>query len=202
MLKQGISIHENEFVALQLSQVKTFSIWFIKKYLDLNPVVLLRGPLGAGKSTIVSSILNELGFKKTQGSPTFPIVLQYPILPLKNDAPGETSRTLYHMDWYRIDTESDLEDRGITEILNQLNSVVFIEWAEKFPNSWNWMLNRSSRAVIELEIQIHEPDKIVPEFEQKNRNRPFSEEGPAESNFTPLNPQDTRLVRVRKLTEN
>lgn len=64
-----------------------------------------------------------MGIDRRLPSPTFIIVRRYTI----TDPPG----FLYHLDLYRMQTEKELEDLGITEILRDANSFVVIEWAEK-----------------------------------------------------------------------
>jgi tRNA threonylcarbamoyladenosine biosynthesis protein TsaE len=92
---------------------------------DLSPprLVLLRGALGAGKTTLVKGIAEGFGAAK-QGevtSPTFTLVHEY----RGRDA------TLYHIDLYRIDTERDLMTLAIDDLIDTA-SVLLIEWGEKF----------------------------------------------------------------------
>jgi tRNA threonylcarbamoyladenosine biosynthesis protein TsaE len=86
-------------------------------------LVLLRGDLGAGKTTLVKGIAQ--GFKAASQddvtSPTFTLVHEYR---------GPTV-TLYHIDLYRVDTPRELETLGIDDLMGE-NSVLLIEWGEKF----------------------------------------------------------------------
>jgi len=86
-------------------------------------LVLLRGDLGAGKTTLVKGIAQ--GFKAASQddvtSPTFTLVHEYR---------GPTV-TLYHIDLYRVDTPRELETLGIDDLMGE-SSVLLIEWGEKF----------------------------------------------------------------------
>ena len=94
--------------------------------LELAPplVVLLRGDLGAGKTTLVKGIAD--GFQAASSedvtSPTFTLVHEY----------RGPKATLYHIDLYRIDTERELETLGLDDLAGP-DSILLIEWGEKFP---------------------------------------------------------------------
>jgi tRNA threonylcarbamoyladenosine biosynthesis protein TsaE len=87
-------------------------------------LVLLRGDLGAGKTTLVKGI--AAGFEAAEEedvtSPTFTLVHEY----------RGPRANLYHIDLYRIDTQRELQTLGL-EDLREGNSVLLIEWGEKFP---------------------------------------------------------------------
>ena len=82
-------------------------------------VVLLNGPLGAGKTCLTQGILRGLGSDDHARSPTFVLVAEY-----------EARLTLYHVDLYRTDGPSDIEELGIEEYLWG-DGVCVMEWAEK-----------------------------------------------------------------------
>lgn len=87
-------------------------------------LVLLRGDLGAGKTTLVKGIAE--GFQAASQddvtSPTFTLVHEY----------RGPSATLYHIDLYRVDTPRELETLGLDDLMGE-SSVLLIEWGEKFP---------------------------------------------------------------------
>jgi tRNA threonylcarbamoyladenosine biosynthesis protein TsaE len=93
---------------------------------ELRPplVVLLRGDLGAGKTTLVKGIVEgfQAASRDQVTSPTFTLVHEY-------RSPGAA---LYHIDLYRIDTERELETLGLDDLVAP-NSILLIEWGEKFP---------------------------------------------------------------------
>jgi len=87
-------------------------------------IVLLRGDLGAGKTTLVKGIAEGFDAARAEDvtSPTFTLVHEYrgPYI------------TLYHIDLYRVDTARDLETLGLDDLLAP-NCILLIEWGEKFP---------------------------------------------------------------------
>jgi tRNA threonylcarbamoyladenosine biosynthesis protein TsaE len=87
-------------------------------------LVLLRGDLGAGKTTLIKGIASgfEAASEEDVTSPTFTLVHEY----------RGPRANLYHIDLYRVDTPRQLETLGIDDLFAE-NSVLLIEWGEKFP---------------------------------------------------------------------
>jgi tRNA threonylcarbamoyladenosine biosynthesis protein TsaE len=87
-------------------------------------LVLLRGDLGAGKTTLVKGI--AAGFEAAEEedvtSPTFTLVHEY----------RGPRANLYHIDLYRVDTQRELETLGLDDLRSE-SSILLIEWGEKFP---------------------------------------------------------------------
>jgi tRNA threonylcarbamoyladenosine biosynthesis protein TsaE len=88
-------------------------------------LVLLRGDLGAGKTTLVKGIAAAFQAAKEDDvtSPTFTLVHEYR---------GPDVR-LFHIDLYRIDTQRELDTLALDDLRAELNSILLIEWGEKFP---------------------------------------------------------------------
>lgn len=84
-------------------------------------IILLEGDLGSGKTTFAKGFCEYFGIRDVT-SPTFVIMKKYEI---KN----ENFDYLYHIDCYRAET--DLQEIGIKEILDNNNGIVIIEWPEK-----------------------------------------------------------------------
>jgi len=86
-------------------------------------LVLLRGDLGAGKTTLVKGIAQafEAAAEEDVTSPTFTLVHEY----------RGPLATLYHIDLYRVDTQRELETLGLDDLMSE-NSLLLIEWGEKF----------------------------------------------------------------------
>ncbi|HWW16676.1 MAG TPA: tRNA (adenosine(37)-N6)-threonylcarbamoyltransferase complex ATPase subunit type 1 TsaE [Candidatus Dormibacteraeota bacterium] len=87
-------------------------------------LVLLRGDLGAGKTTLVKGI--AVGFEAAEEedvtSPTFTLVHEY----------RGPRANLYHIDLYRVDTQRELETLGLDDLRAE-GGILLIEWGEKFP---------------------------------------------------------------------
>jgi tRNA threonylcarbamoyladenosine biosynthesis protein TsaE len=92
---------------------------------ELSPplIVLLRGDLGAGKTTLAKGIAEGFGAARAEDvtSPTFTLVHEY----------RGPRVTLFHIDLYRIDTPRELETLGLDDLVAP-NSILLIEWGEKF----------------------------------------------------------------------
>ena len=86
--------------------------------------MLLRGDLGAGKTTLVKGIAAafQAAAEEDVTSPTFTLVHEY----------RGPHASLYHIDLYRIDTLRELETLGLDDLRSD-NSLLLIEWGEKFP---------------------------------------------------------------------
>lgn len=87
-------------------------------------VIALYGDLGAGKTTFTRYLAEALGSVSRVQSPTFVVARRY-----------GGSIPIQHLDLYRLTSEDELEDIGISELLADEEGVVIIEWpqvAEKF----------------------------------------------------------------------
>lgn len=88
-------------------------------------MVLLRGDLGTGKTTLVKGIAEAFGAAERDdvNSPTFTLVHEY----------RGPNVTLFHIDLYRIDTERELATLGLEDLVREDGNLLLIEWGEKFP---------------------------------------------------------------------
>ncbi len=89
--------------------------------LEGRSVVLLRGEMGAGKTTLVSAIAEYLGSDDSVSSPTFAIVNEYLT---------DEEQRVYHFDMYRIEKLEEALDFGVEEYLSS-GELCLIEWPEK-----------------------------------------------------------------------
>lgn len=87
-----------------------------------NKTICFYAPMGAGKTTLIKAMVNQLGAIDAGNSPTFGIVNEY------LSPNGET--LAYHFDFYRLNNELEALDLGFEEYLDQ-DVWVFIEWPEK-----------------------------------------------------------------------
>ncbi len=87
-------------------------------------VVVLRGELGAGKTTLVKGWLEAVRAAGPEDvtSPTFTLVHEY-----------ESKRgKVYHLDLYRLETERELAALGLEEMAEEPGALLLVEWGEKF----------------------------------------------------------------------
>ncbi|HEX3603163.1 MAG TPA: tRNA (adenosine(37)-N6)-threonylcarbamoyltransferase complex ATPase subunit type 1 TsaE [Steroidobacteraceae bacterium] len=83
-------------------------------------VVHLRGELGSGKTTCARSMLHALGVTAAVRSPTYTLVDTYSVAGL----------TCVHVDLYRLQTQSEVDELGLRDLLGPDN-LMLIEWPEK-----------------------------------------------------------------------
>lgn len=100
----------------------------LAKQLAPPKVVLLRGDLGAGKTTLVKGIAEGFAAASQADvtSPTFTLVHEY----------RGPEAILFHIDLYRVDTPRQLDTLGLDDLISE-NSILLIEWGEKFPRDWD-----------------------------------------------------------------
>ena len=84
-------------------------------------IILLRGDLGAGKTSFVKTYVNHLGGDKDEvDSPTFSLLNTYSV----------NNQDIHHFDLYRIQSPQEIEDIGFMEYMDSGN-LCFVEWPEK-----------------------------------------------------------------------
>lgn len=86
-------------------------------------IFLLKGQMGAGKTTLVNALCKALGVTEATSSPTFSIVNEY----------SSSSGPIYHFDFYRLKKEEEALDLGYEEYF-YANAFCFVEWPEKIEN--------------------------------------------------------------------
>jgi tRNA threonylcarbamoyladenosine biosynthesis protein TsaE len=87
-------------------------------------VITLSGPLGVGKTALARGFIARLGHDGEVPSPTFAIVQPY----------DELEPPVWHVDLYRIDRESEIDELGLD---SAADSVLLVEWPERArPDAW------------------------------------------------------------------
>ena len=88
-------------------------------------MIILRGALGAGKTTLVKGIAEGLHAASQDDvtSPTFNLIHEY----------RGREISLFHVDLYRVDTQRELDTLGLDELFSENDNLVLLEWGEKFP---------------------------------------------------------------------
>lgn len=98
-------------------------------------IVMLYGPIGAGKSVLARGVAEAMGAPRWRGSPTFNLVHEY-----------LTQPPLYHFDLYRL-AANEVEDLGLEDYARH-DAVVVVEWADRAPDYLRTFAGR----VLEIEI--------------------------------------------------
>ena len=111
----------------------------IAKLLAPPKFLILRGDLGAGKTTLVKGIAEALDAADADEvtSPTFTLIHEYD--GTRNNKPVK----LYHIDLYRIESERQLETLGLDEVCGG-DCITLVEWGEKFPS----VVSRSNGEIV------------------------------------------------------
>jgi tRNA threonylcarbamoyladenosine biosynthesis protein TsaE len=120
----------NSFITNDFEETQQLGLDFAKK-LKGGEVIALYGDLGSGKTTFMQGLAKGLGIKKNIISPTFIIMRTYH---MGTGDEGQGIRSLYHLDLYRIENETQAEDLGLLELMGDSENVVAIEWPDKIEN--------------------------------------------------------------------
>ena len=103
-----------------LSEINSAAKEFIRTMGD-NTVFAFYGKMGAGKTTFIKALCEELGVTDPVNSPSFAIVNEY-----RSDTTGEL---IYHFDFYRIKKIDEVYDLGYEDYF-YCGALCFIEWPE------------------------------------------------------------------------
>lgn len=82
------------------------------------------GEMGAGKTTLIKTICQQLGVSSAMSSPTFSIVNEYIT---------DKKEKIYHFDFYRLKKETEAYDIGVEEYFES-GQYCFVEWSELIPS--------------------------------------------------------------------
>ena len=102
-----------------------------------HDILLLRGPLGAGKTSLVQGLASALGIEEPITSPTFALAQHYP----------EGTPPLIHLDLYRLEQATAADDLCLQEEeeANAMEALLVVEWPERLslslPDAWLLDLN-------------------------------------------------------------
>lgn len=105
-----------EYLITSLAETAELAEQLAEKIADKQVCILLKGDLGAGKTTFTKALGKALGVKKIINSPTFTILKSYKM---------KDQRMLYHIDAYRL--EGITQDLGFEEVFDE-NAICVVEW--------------------------------------------------------------------------
>lgn len=117
--KNGQVLNRGFFLADEQQQIALAKK--IAQQLKSSFVILLKGDLGAGKTTFARGFIHASGFDGIVKSPTYTLVEPYPI---------NHGRMCYHFDLYRLADPEELEFTGARDYFND-SDVCLVEWPEK-----------------------------------------------------------------------
>ena len=109
-----------ELTCASLDDIRGILPHLTERLSDFN-LFLLKGDLGAGKTTLVQQWLKSLSVEEDVSSPTFSIINEYH---------STTGRVFYHMDMYRLKEPVEALNIGLEDYLRQEDAVIIIEWPE------------------------------------------------------------------------
>ena len=121
-----VKIDSKGAISLHSADNKSYPV---SRLLHLHPnrtVFAFDGPMGAGKTTIIKQLCEELGTADVVNSPTFAIVNVYDI-PRRDGSTG--SEEVYHFDCYRLKDLREARDMGAEEYLYS-GCLCFVEWPD------------------------------------------------------------------------
>ncbi len=113
-----------EYISNSLENTKELAELIAKK-LEGKEIILLKGDLGAGKTTFTKALFAALGVNEIVTSPTFAFMKEY-----------DAKFKLSHYDMYRVESEDELFELGITDNLYE-KGICVIEWNKftEFPDN-------------------------------------------------------------------
>ncbi len=92
----------------------------VARLLGGGEIILLHGPLGAGKTCFIQGLCGELLVRQEVVSPTFTLVNTY-----------DGRLRVHHLDFYRVEADDDLNDIGVPDFLDEVwdgRAVLLVEW--------------------------------------------------------------------------
>jgi tRNA threonylcarbamoyladenosine biosynthesis protein TsaE len=139
-----------EVLEFELEELETLSAQIFSNYKQIR-VWILEGPLGAGKTTFVQNLAKGIGIEEQIVSPTFSLLNEY-----HSDIAGKVC----HLDLYRLNNISELDEIGLFEI-EERGYFCLVEWASavSYTPSVPWLeirLEHMENTKRKIRIQLHE----------------------------------------------
>ena len=122
MYTLNLSNQDMEVLTNSPSETKELGEKVAKQLKNSGSKIFLKGNLGAGKTAFTQGFAKGLGISQKIISPSFLIIREYKI--------PNSRKLFYHVDLYRFNKEVNIQEIGLSEILESNNFVV-VEWADK-----------------------------------------------------------------------
>jgi tRNA threonylcarbamoyladenosine biosynthesis protein TsaE len=120
LFQAGYLCHMDAIFMLEQIRAVAREVW---KEGKLCKVWAFHAPMGAGKTTFIHALCEELGVHTAISSPTFAIINEYN---------STEAGAVYHMDWYRLKDDDEAINAGVEDCLNSGN-LCLVEWPDKAP---------------------------------------------------------------------
>lgn len=117
-------VTDTKQIAFKVAQ----DLLLIRDHGESGILVCLWGDVGAGKTTFVQGLAEQLGVEEVVNSPTFLVMKKY-LLTKSWDG-----YNLFHFDCYRVNMLEDVLNLGWREILSDKRNIIFVEWPDKILN--------------------------------------------------------------------
>lgn len=112
----------NKTIAIDsLDKIRDAAHAFVSEMGDYT-VFAFNGEMGAGKTTFIKAVCEELGVEDITNSPSFAIINEY--------RSETTAELIYHFDCYRLENETEAEEIGVEDYFYS-GALCFIEWPER-----------------------------------------------------------------------
>lgn len=112
----------NKTIAIDsLDKIREVAHAFVSEMGDYT-VFAFNGEMGAGKTTFIKAVCEELGVEDITNSPSFAIINEY--------RSETTAELIYHFDCYRLENETEAEEIGVEDYFYS-GALCFIEWPER-----------------------------------------------------------------------
>lgn len=116
-----------KIISRSLGETEKFTQDFLEKIKPNGShatVIGLHGDLGSGKTAFVKLVAKNLGIPENITSPTFVIIKNYKLSTINY-------KLLVHIDSYRLEKSEELAKLGFSDLLNDPNNLIFLEWPER-----------------------------------------------------------------------
>jgi tRNA threonylcarbamoyl adenosine modification protein YjeE len=134
--KAASGYSEEELIALALE---------LAQRLEPGDRILLEGPLGAGKTTFARALISGLGvIQPPEGSPTFALAHEYE---------SAEKGGIVHIDFYRLKSEAEIEDAGISTYFWERKLIAIAEWLSLFPEYRKAVIESGRTWEVNLEFE-------------------------------------------------